>query len=469
MLKRNRQITRRNSIPIRGRWLPLALLVLSACAPKISGVDLPVASSENFSFTGNEVIPEKWWTAFGDPDLNILVDSALNTNLDLTATWQQFRAAQAVVAREAADKWPQMEATAQSAFSRPEPDFAGGENTQLGLSASYELDLWGRIKTAVQAEKFRAEASLADYQTAAMSLSAEVTLTWYQLLAARKQRILAEEQITTNENIVKLIRARFGSGQIRAVDILRQIQLLEETRSQKIFFETNIQVLENQLAVLLGRAPREDVSIVNTVLPELPTMPQTGLPLELVRRRPDIQRAYSVLLAADRDWASAVQSKYPRLSLRISGQLRSNNFESLFQDWAYSITGNLVAPLLYGGRLSAETNRSEAVKQQRLYEYGQTVLEAFREVEDALIRELKQKERLEVLERQLELAKKTNGQLRIEFLNGLSPYLDVLLGLDQEQQLRRDLIDARRSQLEIRIGLYRALAGGFETGRTINP
>ena len=97
------------------------------------------------------------------------------------------------------------------------------------------------------------------------------------------------------------------------------------------------------------------------------------------------------------------------------------------------------------------------------------MLIAFRETEDALIQEIKQQERIGVLRRQLELAQKTNGQLRIEFLNGLTPYLDVLLALDQEQQLRRDMIEAESEQLEIRISLYRALAGGFETDRTAFP
>lgn len=121
---------------------------------------------------------------------------------------------------------------------------------------------------------------------------------------------------------------------------------------------------------------------------------------------------------------------------------------------------------LYGGRISAEADRNEAVKQQQLFNYGQTVLIAFREVEDALIREQKQFERLELLEKRLKLAQNTNRQLRNEFLNGISVYLDVLLGLDQEQQLRRDYIDAQLDQLEIRIGLYRALAGSFETPDT---
>ena len=447
----------------------LCMGIFLGCGPKIPDIEPPVSSPEAFSYSGSEVMPDRWWTAFEDESLNVLVDSALANNLDLAVIWQQFKAAEAVAKREGANLYPQIDASAQSAISRPEPDFAGGENVQLGLGASYEFDLWGRIRTAVQAEKFRATASLEDYRAAAISLSAELVLTWYRLVTAKNQLALAEEQIATNQNIIRLIRARFGSGQVRAVDILRQSQLLENTKDQRIVFATNVRLLENQLSILLGNPPVNNYPEAETDFPRLPEIPSTGLPLELVRRRPDVRSAYDRLLAADMDMASAVRNKYPRLTARLSGQLRANDFQGLFQNWAYSLGGNLLAPLLYGGRLRAEVDRNEAVKNQQLYGYGQTVLVAFREVEDALVQETNQKERIEILGRQLELADKTNRQLRLEFLNGISPYLDVLLALDQEQQLRRDMIEAESEQLEIRVALYRALAGGFETEETVVP
>lgn len=437
-----------------------------SCAPKLQNVEAPIEEAEEFSYTGTEAIPEKWWTSFNDPVLNNLIDSALTENLNLAATWEQFMAAQAILRREKSSLWPDIELVARSAVSRPEPDFAGGENFQAGLAAGYEVDLWGRIRAGIEAEEFRAEASFYDYQAAAMTLSAEISATWFQLLTLKKQLDLTNRQIETNEEIIRLIRARFTSGQIRAVDILRQQQLLESTRDQKIFFETQLRLLQNQLAVLLGRPPQNLSISPESNLPELPLLPETGLPLELIRRRPDVKQAYNQVLAADREMAVAIRNKYPRISFDIIAQSRSNNYGNLFQDWAYTLAGNLVAPLLYGGRNRAEVDRTTALKNQQLFLYGQTVLNSFREVEDALIQEQKQKDRIEVLERRLDLAQKTNKQLRIEFLNGLSEYLDVLLSLDQEQQLQRDILEARQTLLEHRITLYRTLAGGFETERT---
>ncbi|UWX55664.1 TolC family protein [Maribacter litopenaei] len=325
-------------------YLLFTLLLFFGCSPKYTNVSLPIENVQEFSSSGNLAIEEKWWTTFEDEQLNTLIDSALQSNMNLAAVWEQFMASKAVVRRQASNKWPQIDASAQTARNFPEPDFVGGENTQLGLSTSYEVDLWGRIRTAVQAEKLRADASLFDYRTAAITLSSQIASTWYQLVIAKKQLQITEEQIAVNEDIIKLIRSRFVGGQIRAVDILRQAQLLESTKEQRIIFQTNVELLENQLAVLLGRQPQENLELETSSLPKLTDLPETGLPLELIRRRPDIQRSYALLLAADRDMASAVKSKYPRLSLSARGQLRSNNFDNLFENWAYSIAGNLLVP-----------------------------------------------------------------------------------------------------------------------------
>lgn len=437
------------------------------CSPKYADLSPPIDDFQEFTASGDSLVTDKWWEVFNDDKLNILIDSAMQSNLNLAATWQQFLSTRATVRSQASNKWPAIEASAQTARTLPEPDFVGGENTQLGFLSSYELDLWGRIGTAVNAEKFRSEASYFDYQTLSLSLSAEIATTWYQLQAAKRQLQITEDQIKTNEAIIKLIRSRFVGGQLRAVDILRQAQLLESTKEQKIIFETNIQLLKNQLAVLLGKQPQEGIVLDGATMPTVPELPKTGLPLELVRRRPDLKQSFATLLAADRDMASAVQSKYPRITLSGRGQLRSNNFDNLFDNWAYSLAGNILAPLFYGGQLKAEVDRATAIKKQRLYEYGQATLVAFREVEDALTQDMKQAERLDNIARQLELAEKSNKQLRVEFLNGFSPYLDVLLGLGQEQQLRRDYVAAQLQHVQIRIALYRALAGGFDTGRNL--
>lgn len=434
---------------------------LAACKTPPQAVSLPLDLPQNFSQSGTQSLPDKWWTTFNDPRLNALVDTALANNFNLRTAWQRLVAARAVLDRESAPLLPAINASVQSGINFPRPDFRGGENVRLGLNASYEVDLWGRIRSAVDAQEFRTHATRADYQTAVISVSAQVTQTWFQLTEANNQLDLIDLQLETNQQILQLIENRFGIGQIRSVDILRQRQLIQATREQRIIAETRVQLLEHRLAVLLGKPPQQAIAVSPESLPAPPPVPETGIPIELVRRRPDIQSAYQLIMAADRDLASAISSKYPRLSISASSSLRANNLAEVFKNWAYSFAGNIFAPLFFGGELRAEVDRAEAVRNQRLYEYGQSVLTAFQEVENALVQEQQQIQRIQTLEEQLELARQSNEQLRIGYFNGTSNYLDVLTALGQEQQLRRDILSARLGLLEFRIALYRAIAGAI--------
>ena len=439
--------------------LSCASLFLS-CTPKLPDVPSAVDLPESFSASGRQELPDPWWTAFADQDLDRLVEQALETNFTLKTAWQRLHEARAVVKREASFLLPDIEGFSEGAVGRGES--SDSEQLRLGLASTYEVDLWGRIRSVVKAEQFRFKATYADDQTAALSLSAEVARTWYQLMESWNQLKLIDEQIETNEKVLSLLKARFGLGQIRSVDILRQQQLLEATREQQYTAQATIEVLEHQLAVLLGRPPQEEHVSTAEDLPQLPPLPATGLPAELVRRRPDVLRAYNLLQAADFEMAAAISNQFPRLDLTVLLSTGNEGAQQLFENWAASFAGNLLAPIFTAERLEAEVDRTQALKFQRLFDYGQTILVAFREVEDALIQEQKQKQQIQSLEEQIRLSRQAYEQLRIQYLNGLSGYIDVLTALTELQQLQRDLLTARRVLLEIRIALYRALAGGFD-------
>lgn len=438
--------------------LSLIAVCLSACSPKTTTAELPVKAPAAFSESGAAELPADWWASLGDTALNRVMDTAFTNNFNLVVAWERLQAARAVVERESASLFPDLQANMQSALNFPQPDFVGGENVRLGLRSQYEVDLWGRIHSLVDAERFRRDASGVDYQAAAISLSAEVARAWYQLAEARGQLEIVSAQLENNEKVLRLIRQRLGTGQVRSVDVLRQEQLLASTREQQTYIRANIRLLENRLSVLLGGRPQDRLPALPDTLRSPPPLPATGIPLDLVRRRPDLQRAFYQVQAADEELAAAISNKYPRLSLSASTSLRSNNFRDVLDSWAYSLAGNIAAPLLNAGQLRAEVDRSRSVRQQRLYEYGQATLTAFREVEDALAQEQNQAQAIRALEDQLRLARRAYEQLRLQYFNGTSTYLDVLTALDQMQQLRRDLLSARYLLIDYRIALCRALA-----------
>ena len=312
------------------------------CSGRQKAVSQPVDAPLEFSRSGSQKVPDRWWKAFDDPKLNRLVGRALRSNFNLKTAWARLREARAVVDRESSFLYPHLDAFAEGQIERT--GTGDGEQLRLGLVSDYEVDLWNRIESTVQAERYRAKATLADYRTAALSLSAEVVRTWYQLMEAHAQVELLTQQVKTNEKVLNLLETRFSNGQVRRADILRQRQLLESTREQKLEAESRARALEHQLTVLLGKPPQTELSYSPKELPELPPLPETGVPVTLLRRRPDVTGAYNRLRAADRDLAAAISNQFPRLTLSASASTRENSVEDLFDNWATTLAANLVAP-----------------------------------------------------------------------------------------------------------------------------
>lgn len=444
----------------------LVTALISGCAtstPRSAPDALPFQPAPALSTGGSNIMPIRWWTALDDDALNGRIDRALAENFSLDEAWQRLREARAVARQAGAERAVTLNAVGDASISDGSDV---DERTQLGLGleASYELDLWGRIESAAEAERLRAAATAAEYQTAAISLSAEVALTWYELAAAQLQLELIESQLETNETVLDVLERRFAVGQSGSADVLRQRQLVEATREQVTIARARIDVLDHQLAVLEGRPPQQQPMRMSTPqLPAIPDTPATGMPADLLRRRPDVRSAFLQLRAADEDLAVAVSDQYPRIDLAASLSTVAENPSGLFDHWLASLAAQVTAPLLDGGQRRAEVERAEAVRRRQLAAYGQTVLQAFRDVEDALTQEAEQADRIRSLERQRSLAVTTYQQLRLQYLNGAADFIDVLTALREQQAIERTLLTARLNRVAFRIALYRALAGGFET------
>lgn len=451
--------SRRSCTARRLGLLAALLLIVVGCASRQRG-DYTLPTPPPFSGGGELDLPDRWWTTFEDHQLNAQMNEAFEGNFVLAAALQRLQAARAVARREASDLFMDINGVAafNSSFG-PGPD---STPLALGLDTAYQVDVWGQIQSRVDAERLRASATHADYHAIALTLTAEIARTWFAIIEARAQLNLLDEQIQTNLTGLELQESRFGLGLIRGADVLRQRQLVESTLEQAVVVKAQIEILEHQLAVLLGQMPQTASFDTGSQLPNLPPLPQTGLPSELLWRRPDIRRDYLALMAADRDLASAISAQYPRISLTSSLLNVSESPETLFRDWFVSLGGQLIAPLFDGGQRRAEVDRTQAVVCQRFNEYGQTTLVAFREVEDNLAREKYQIERLKHLNAQVDLARQSSEQLREQYQIGDTEYLSVLTAITAQQRLQRETLSAQLELVFIRIGLYLALAGDFE-------
>ena len=450
-------------------WAVFAVVLLAGgCSVHEGGFEDPIDAPARFvdaadgSWSDSRV-PERWWEVFGDEDLAVLQDRALSANFDLAAFRERLRAAGAVVRRERAFLFPSLDFSAFGEQTRRRSDDFTGEELYGGsLLGSYEVDLWGRIEAGADAAVFARAVEEERLKAAAIALSAEVARTWYALVEQRGQAAVLDEQIATNEQVLRVVRARFGGGVVRASDVLRQERLLESTREQAAAVRSDIEVLEHALLVLAGVSPTAELRFETSVLPELPDAPAVGLPSKLVRRRPDVRAAFLAVRVADREVAVAIADRFPRLTLGLDGSTSADRLGDLFDDWAVTIAADLLGPIFDGGRREAEVARAEALKRELINAYAQTVLESFGEVLDAMSRERSRAEQIARIRRQLDLANRTTERLNREYLNGDIPYIDVLDALTTEQQLQRDLLAARFRRISDRIDLHAALAGGWE-------
>ncbi|MFW5802426.1 MAG: efflux transporter outer membrane subunit [Verrucomicrobiota bacterium] len=446
------------------------LLCLSSCVGGRGNVSQSsrVELGESFSESGDAEVPAYWWEEFDDGELDLLMERALSENLELRAAWKRLDEARAVASREGSGLWPSADASGSAARSvrRSEPVTGGEIETrssnqfQVGLTVSYVVDIWGKIRAGRDSARLAAEASAQDVRATELALSAQVAGAWYRLCEQYGQLELLAEQVESSEKTLELVEMRFRKGQVSATDVLRQRELLESVRTERAGVESAAASLRHQLAVLTGQVPAQVDLPRRAKLPGLPRRPDTGSPRRWVQHRPDIQSAYHRLLSLDRSVAVALADRYPAFRLNAEGESAVPTLSDLLEQWAVSLGGSVAAPIFSGGRREAEVDRARAALAEAVEQYGQAILEGVREVEDALSAESAQKRTIAGLERQLELAGRTLEQLRERYRNGTVAFIEVLEAEQSVQSLQRRLLEARRNLIERRIDLYAALGGG---------
>jgi outer membrane protein TolC len=259
--------------------------------------------------------------------------------------------------------------------------------------------------------------------------------------------------------LLELVELRFRNAMVSALDVYQQKQVLENVKAEIPLVEEREQLLLNELAVLLGKPAMTALNISRNEFPDLAPLPPTGLPADLLAVRPDIRAAGLDLQAADWQVAAARANRLPAISLTARARYGEGDLDVLFDNWLLSLAASLTAPILDGGRRAAEVDRTRAVVDERLAIYRNTVLEAVKEVEDALVSEAKQRKHIEGLYEVKAAASQALEEAGMRYRNGLNDYLPVLTQLLTVQGLERDLIRREAELIGTRIQLYRALGG----------
>ncbi|MHC4437278.1 MAG: efflux transporter outer membrane subunit [Planctomycetota bacterium] len=446
-------------------FLVLTIIVMSGgCSHTVKNPAMPAEIPKSFSTTGTEPLDSSFWQVFEDGKLDSLIGRALANNFNLETAWDRLAQAQAVAKKSEAALWPQAELDAGFRRSRQESQGLTTYNSlySLGVAAGYEVDLWSRLRSSQKAAWLDVQAQREAVNTAAITLTASITNTWYQLAEVKALIRIAAEQIQANRQVLEIVTVKFRKGSASAPDVLRQRQLVASTEALLIVAEEAEELLQYQLSVLIGNRPELIWQQTTIALPDLPPLPNLGVPAEVLWRRPDVRQDFRRLQAADQRLAAAVADQYPRISIAASAETSAVSAHDLFDDWLANLAANAVQPLFDADRRKAEVQRQQAVVTERVHIWGQTILDALLDIEAALTQERQQTQLIESLDLQLELARETYQRNRERYVKGQTNYIRVLESLQSLQTLERNVVTAQRLLIGYRIDLYRSIAGPFD-------
>lgn len=448
------------------------MLSFTGCATRpepsqLQKINLPAAWT---AAATNEGTPQAWLDGFKDPQLEALVAEALANNAEFERATAALGQSIAEARITGADIKPSANlglGGARQKISTFGPNNTGGvifENYDLNLNLSWELDLWGRLRDLDAAALARVEASEAELAAARLSLAAQVTKAWFNLIEANQQVAEAERTATSYRKNLETLESRFKRGLTDGLDLRRIRTAAAASQADLATRERGLNAAKLNLEIVLGRYP--DASVVTeSILPELPEPIPTGLPAELIQRRPDLIAAERQLAAADKDVRAKQKDLLPNISLTASGGTSTREFEDLLDNdfTVWSLAGNLAQPIFQGGRIRANIDRSASIADQARAAYRNAALQAFLEVETTLAAESYLKNEYTHLAIAAEEATAAEQLAWERYRSGTTDFLEVLDAQRTAAGSRGRFINAGNLLLQNRIDLYLALGGPFET------
>lgn len=437
------------------------------------GIDVPAQWTAERSEQAAEPAPRiDWWREFQDPQLDDLIAAGLAANRDLQATIARLDQARAAHEIAGGPLLPEVDATFETNRARRLflgfPFGGGGVPSTtvttygLSLGVRWELDVWGRLRSADSAALADQQAATADLHGAQLSLCAQIARGWFAAIEANAQLELAQSSAAAFRATLDDVRDRFQRGVRPALEVHQAATNLANAEASVAQRRELLQRSVRQLEVLVGRYPSGALRPTTALPAQLPQVP-AGLPAELLRRRPDLRAAERRVAAAGCRVDAAEAALYPRLSLTASGGTQSLDLEDLvdedFRVW--SIGANLLEPLFRGGALRAEVRREQARRAEALAAYGGAVLTAFAEVEDLLATGTQLQQRSTHVADAARHAASARDLARERWQLGLTDFLTVADGQRQAFTAESQRIAVQRQLLDTRIDLLLALGGGY--------
>ena len=475
-----------SSLSLKNALRPLAIVVmtfsLGACTlgPDYQRPELPMAAefkrAEGWKVANPADVLERgsWWRLYGDAKLDALVERLNVSNQNLAAAEAQYRQARALVRGARSQLFPTVggsagatragQGSSTSSAAQSASGFSGiSESYSVGLDAAWELDIWGRLRRNLEANRANMQATAADLAAVRLSLQSELVQTYLQLRVMDEQQRLLNQTVEAFARSLRLTENQYRAGIVPKSDVTQALTQLRSTEAQAIDLQWQRAQMEHAIAVLIGVPPSELDIEERDEIPDLPAVP-LALPSQLLERRPDIASAERQVIAANAQIGVAEAAWYPDLTLSASGGYRNSSFSDLISlpNRFWSLGPQLAATLLDFGCRRADLEAAETNYDLTVANYRQTVLDSFREVEDNLV-QLRVLAAEAVVQRQaLEAAQESLRLIQNQYRAGTVDFLSVATVQTSALNNERTYLTLLGDQLAASVQLIAALGGGWE-------
>ncbi|MFJ2683184.1 efflux transporter outer membrane subunit [Pseudomonas sp. NPDC087342] len=414
-----------------------------------------------------------WWELYGDRQLNGLIEQLNSANQTVAQADARYRQSQALVESARAAFYPTVDLSAgktrssqgagssSSSLSSSASGIRNTYTTQLGVS--WEADIWGKLRRGLEADTASAQASFADLAAMRLSQQSELVQNYLQLRVIDQQKRLLESTVAAYERSLQMTQNQYRAG-VSGRDAVAQAQAqLKSTQADLVDLIWQRAQFENAIAVLIGKAPAEFNLAETQDIPKLPQIP-LSLPSQLLERRPDIASAERSVIAANANIGVAKAAYYPDLSLSLSGGYSSSTSSNLISlpNRFWSVGPKLDLPLFDGGARSAEVDRNEALYDETVAKYRQTVLDGFREVENYLVQLKVYENEAAVRQEALDAARDSLRLTENQYKAGLIAYLDVVVVQATALSNEQSVLNVLQARLIASVQLIAALGGGWD-------
>lgn len=456
--------------------LLLGLLGLTACSPLQPSQPALETMPEKTEWQGAEGlarssadIDPQWWAGFGDETLNQLVDSALMANSDLRIAMARLDEAGAAIGQVEAARLPSLNAGLSTPVRAARNPMTQNVETTRSYQAqtelSWEIDLWGKLKEGVKAKESAYEASAADWRATHLNTAASVASSYFLIRQFDEQIQMQQQALEDARQILQIYQFQYQEGLLSSKEVSRQQAELNSLQRSLIDLQRERQVTENALATLLGKPAGTFSLPADTLDQAVQDMPVPGgLPAELLRRRPDILAAEYRVLEAHQLLGQARLAQLPSISLTANaqggGDLASATLNQLVQSATYGLTPSISIPLFDPDtQARIDSSRASAVTAEE--QYRKSVLQAFREVEDALVNLSARRAQRAQLEEEASHLEIVAEQVRAQLREGIATQLEVFESERRLLDVRQSLLRNRQQILSDTITLYKAMGGGW--------